>query len=183
MIALSAFLWQRARAVALTERVFRGISPRLGRVLAHKVDSVADGMRAIGHPRLAAGFLAESAIYWGANACFMWVLGIACGLPMEFGHALAVMGVLALGILLPSGPGLFGNFQISVSAALKLYFARELVVEQGAAFIFLLYGLNALMMTTIGVVPLIYTHIPFRALLNARATRRLAAAACVTRHG
>ena len=47
---------------------------------------------------LAAGFIAESAVYWGTNACFMWVLGIACGLPMEFGHALAVMGVLALGI-------------------------------------------------------------------------------------
>lgn len=170
MIALAAFLWQRSLAVGLTERVFRLISPRLGSVLANKVDSVADGIRSIGDPKLAAGFIAESAIYWGTNACFMWVLGLACGLPMELGHALAVMGVLALGILLPSGPGLFGNFQISVSAALKLYFAPSLVAEEGAAFIFLLYALNALMMIAIGVVPLIYAHIPFRALLNARAS-------------
>lgn len=170
MIALAAFLWQRTLAVSLTERVFRLISPRLGAALAYKVDSVADGIRSIGDPKLAAGFLSESLVYWGTNACFMWVLGIACGLPMELGHALAVMGVLALGILLPSGPGLFGNFQISVSAALKLYFAPSLVAEQGAAFIFLLYVMNALMMIAIGVVPLIYAHIPFGALLNARAT-------------
>ncbi len=170
MIALAAFLWQRSLAVALTERVFRLISPRLGALLAYKVDSVADGIRSLSEPKLAAGFLFESLIYWGTNACFMWVLGIACGLPMEFGHALAVMGMLALGILLPSGPGLFGTFQISVSTALKLYFAPSLVVEQGAAFIFLLYALNALTMIAIGVVPLVYAHIPFKTLLNARAT-------------
>lgn len=168
MIALAAFLWQRALAVKLTQSVFRLISPRLGSVLANKVDSVADGIRSIGDPKLAAGFLFESLLYWGTNACFMWVLGLACGLPMELGHALAVMGVLALGILLPSGPGLFGNFQISVSAALKLYFAADVVAEQGSAFIFLLYVLNALMMIAIGVIPLLYTHIPFKALLNAR---------------
>jgi uncharacterized protein (TIRG00374 family) len=168
MLALAAFLWMRTLAVRLTERVFRVFSPKLGGLLARKVDSVADGIRSIGDARLAFGFLAESLVYWGTNACFMWVLGIACGLPMQLGHAVAVMGVLALGILLPSGPGLFGNFQVAVSAALKLYFDNDLVSDRGAVFVFLLYLLNALAMILIGVIPLMRMNVRLLDLVTPR---------------
>lgn len=168
LCALAAFLWQRELAVRLTERVFAVISPQLGEALARKVDSVADGLRSIGDPRLAAGFALETALYWGINACFMWVLGMACGLPMQLGHAVAVMGVLALGILLPSGPGLFGSFQVAVSAALKLYFPESLVGSQGSVFVFLLYALNAAMMIAIGVVPLLRMHVGLGQLIAPR---------------
>lgn len=169
LLALGAFLWKRKLAVNLTERVFRWFSPRLGQLLADKVDGVAQGIRSLGDAKLGFGFTAESLLYWAVNACFMWVLGIACGLPMELGHAVAVMGVLALGILLPSGPGLFGSFQVSVSAALKLYFAPALVSREGSVFIFLLYVLNALMMIAIGVWPLLRMRLRLRDVLRAPA--------------
>ncbi|MDB4985433.1 MAG: hypothetical protein JWN04_611 [Myxococcaceae bacterium] len=168
MVALAAFLWQRDFAVRLTERVFALISPQLGSTLARKVDSVADGLRSIADPRLAFGFVFETLLYWSLNACFMWVLGRACGLPMELGHATAVMGVLALGILLPSGPGLFGSFQVAVSAALKLYFPESLVNTQGSVFVFLLYALNAVLMIAIGVIPLLRLHIGLSQLIAPR---------------
>ncbi|MET0342326.1 MAG: lysylphosphatidylglycerol synthase transmembrane domain-containing protein [Polyangiales bacterium] len=170
LVALGAFLWQRDLAVRITERVFSTFSPRLGGTLARKVDSVADGLRSIGDAKLAAGFVVESLLYWGINACFMWVLGRAAGLPMELGHATAVMGVLALGILLPSGPGLFGSFQVAVSAALKLYFPEALVSTQGSVFVFLLYLLNAVLMVLIGVIPLMRMHIRLGALIAPRIT-------------
>ncbi|HEX6243813.1 MAG TPA: lysylphosphatidylglycerol synthase transmembrane domain-containing protein [Polyangiales bacterium] len=169
MLALGAFLWQRTLAVKLTERVFKFFSPDLGTLLARKVDSVADGIRSIGDPKLALGFLAETLLYWGTNACYMWVLGKACGIPgFELSHAVAVMGVLALGILLPSGPGLFGNFQVSASAALKLYFPAALVGAQGSVFVFLLYASNALMMIAIGVIPLMRMHLRLGDLIAPR---------------
>jgi glycosyltransferase 2 family protein len=168
LCALAAFLWQRDLAVRLTERVFTVFSPSLGGKLARKVDSVADGLRSIREPRLALGFVIETLLYWALNACFMWVLGLACGLPMELGHATAVMGVLALGILLPSGPGLFGSFQVAVSAALKLYFPDSIVGTHGSVFVFLLYVLNALMMVAVGVVPLLRMHIGLSELLAPR---------------
>jgi uncharacterized membrane protein YbhN (UPF0104 family) len=145
LIALGAFLWQRTLAVKLTERVFRFFDAKL-----------------------AYGLLFETLLYWGTNACFMWVLGRACGLPLSLGHAVAVMGVLALGILLPSGPGLFGNFQVSASAALKLYFPASLVSAQGSVFVFLLYALNALMMAAIGVIPILRMHIRLGDLVSPR---------------
>jgi uncharacterized protein (TIRG00374 family) len=166
--ALAAFLWQRDRAVRLTERVFSSFSPQLGSALARKVDSMADGLRSIAEARLAFGFILETLLYWGINACFMLLLGRACGLPMHLGHATAVMGVLALGILLPSGPGLFGSFQVAVSAALKLYFPEQLVSTSGSVFIFLLYVLNAALMVAIGVVPLLRMHVPLRDLITPR---------------
>lgn len=168
LLALGAFLWKRELAVRLTEWAFSLVSPKLGRVLAAKVDSVADGLRSIGNARLAFGFVAESLAYWGVNAVFMWVLGLACGLPMEFGHALGVMGVLALGILLPSGPGLFGSFQVAVSAALKLYFAPALIGEVGSVYVFLLYGLNAALMVIVGVWPLYAMDLRLRDLIAPR---------------
>jgi glycosyltransferase 2 family protein len=153
-IALGMFLWQRAFAVRATLWGASFVSPRMGALLAEKVGNVADGLRSIGSLRLAAGFLLESLAYWGVNALGVWLLGRGVGLPMSFGHAVAVMGVLAIGILLPTGPGLFGNFQLAVAACLKLFFPESLVATQGAVFVFWLYVLQSSVMVVAGIVPL-----------------------------
>lgn len=153
-IALGMFLWQRAFAIRVTRWTAGLVSQRLGQLLAEKVGNVADGIRSIGSPRLAAGFLFESVAYWGVNACGVWLLGLGVGLPWSLGHAFAVMGVLAIGILLPTGPGLFGNFQLAVFACLKLFFPESLVASEGAVFVFLLYVLQSSVMIVAGVVPL-----------------------------
>ena len=153
-IALAAFLWQRRLATRLTRAVLGIASKPLAETLASKVGNVADGIRSIGDARLAFGFLAETVLYWGCNAVGVWLLGLGCGLPMELGHAAAVMGVLAIGILLPTGPGLFGNFQLAVFAALRLYFAESVVDAQGAVFVFLLYALQSTVMVVAGIIPL-----------------------------
>lgn len=165
LVALGLFLWQRKLAMELTRLCVGWLSPPLAHALARKVDNVADGIRSIAHWRLGLGFVLESALYWGCNALGVWALGIACGLPLQFGHALAIMGVLALGILLPAGPGLFGNFQLAVSAALRLYFASTVVESSGAVFIFLLYGMQSLVMLLAGIIPLYAMRLRFSDLL------------------
>ena len=129
------------------------LAPALAEKLSEKVGKVADGLRSIGDVRLIAGFLLESLLYWGCNAVGVWLLARGCGLPVNLGHAAAIMGVLAIGILLPTGPGLFGNFQLAVSAALRLYFAESIVGAQGAVFIFLLYALQSSVMVRGGHHP------------------------------
>jgi uncharacterized protein (TIRG00374 family) len=164
--ALGMFLWQRDLAMRLTRATIGLLWPRLADTLASKVGNVADGIRSIGDARLTFGFLAESLLYWGSNALGVWLLGVGCGLPMSFGHAAAVMGVLAIGILLPTGPGLFGNFQLAVSSALRLYFAESLVGAQGAVFVFLLYVMQSSVMVLAGAIPLYALRLRLSDLLS-----------------
>ena len=102
----------------------------------------------------------------------MWLLAYGCGLPLTFGHAIAVMGVLAIGILLPTGPGLFGNFQLAISVALKMYFAEAMIGDAGAVYIFLMYVIQATVMVLTGVVPLYAMHLKLGDLLGAEAIKR-----------
>jgi uncharacterized protein (TIRG00374 family) len=165
-LALALFLWQRTLAVRLVRGTVGLASPRFADYVAQKVTSVAEGVRSIARPKLAAGFLLETLLYWGLNAAGMWLLAHAAGLDFTFGHAVAVMGILAIGILLPAGPGLFGNFQLAISTALKLYFAAATVGEQGSVYIFLMYATQAVVITLAGIIPLYALKLSFGDLLR-----------------
>lgn len=163
--ALFLFLWQRALAVRLCHAILDLVSRRLADTVTEKLASMADGLRILHDPKLAAGFLGETLLYWGLNAFGMWVLARGTGLPLDFGHAVGIMGILAIGILLPAGPGLFGSFQLAVAAGLECYLPLEIVEREGSLYIFLLYGLQALV-TLVGLVPLFRLHIGLDELLG-----------------
>lgn len=165
--ALGLFLWQRSFAVKLTEKTVGLFAPKVARTIAEKIDQVALGVRSIGDVRLASGFIFESLIYWSLNAAGMWILAVGCGIPMTPGHAVAVMGVLAIGILLPAGPGLFGTFQLGILVGLKLYFPEELVSAAGGVYIFLLYGIQLTGICLAGIIPLYAMNVRFSDLLRA----------------
>jgi len=154
-LALAVFLWKRAWAVRTTERVIGLVSKGLARFLATKVSDVADGLKTLADPRLAFGFVLETTLYWASNAVGMWILAQGCGLELSLGQAVGVMGILAIGILLPAGPGLFGSFQLAVSLALQLFFASEIVTGVGAVYVFLLFTIQAVGIVLAGVIPLL----------------------------
>ncbi len=166
LVALSIFLWQRDWAVRTAERSLGVFSQSMARFASAKIGSLADGLLSIADARLAAAYVVETLIYWGTNIAGMWLLGIGCGLPLSFGHAVAVMGVLAIGIVLPAGPGLFGNFQLAISLALKLYFVEAVVGSQGAVYIFLMYAVQAVFISLAGIIPLYAMKLRFRDLVQ-----------------
>jgi len=163
---LLLFLWQRKLALWLVHATFGTLSKRLGDLVADKVAKIAIGIRSVAKPKLAIGFMGETLLYWGLNAAGMWLLAWGCGLEMSFGHAIAVMGILAIGILLPAAPGLFGSFQLAISTALRLYFATEIVGSQGAVYIFLMFVLQALLISAAGLIPLYAMKLRFADLLR-----------------
>ena len=167
LFGLVLFLWQKRLAIKLVELSFGLVSKRLAQVVAQKVAGVAEGVRSITEPRLALGFTFETIVYWTLNALGMWLLAWSCGLDLTFSHAVAIMGILAIGILLPAGPGMFGNFQLAVSVALKLYFAESVVGREGAVYIFLLYAIQAIFICLAGIGPLYALRLRFTDLLRA----------------
>lgn len=156
LAALALFLWQRELAQRWCRLCLGWISPRLSEAVARRLLGVADGLRSIQSPTLASAFMLESITYWAVNALGVWWLGAHCGLPgFSFIHAVAVMSILAIGILLPSGPGLFGTFQLAVVGCLRMYYPESIVAREGATFIFLLYTLQSLVMVIAGFLPLL----------------------------
>jgi hypothetical protein len=58
---------------------------------------------------------------WVLNALAMWVCFAAFEIPLGFGGALVLQGVVAIGISVQLTPGFVGQFEASVVAALALY--------------------------------------------------------------
>jgi uncharacterized protein (TIRG00374 family) len=139
-VAMAVFYFARDFARRLVHATIGRINEKLGERLARIVEGIASGLHFLAGARHAVPFLLETLAYWTLNATMMWVLGLACGLPMTFGIACSVMGVLAVGILVPAGPGLFGAFQAATYGALAMYFSPSMITDQGAVYVFLLYA-------------------------------------------
>ncbi len=159
LVVLSVFFAARRFAEAATLKVVGLVSDSLARRLSRMVGSLADGLRSLPDPRLMVPFLAQTSVYWGFNALGMWFLGWGCGLPMNPAQGFAVMGVLAMGILLPAGPGLFGPFQFSIFLALRMFFPDEVVRSEGVAYVFLMYLCQFVFTTLMGIGALWFGHI------------------------
>ncbi len=166
LAVLAVFLVARNFAETATLKVVGLVSEGLAGRLSRMVGGLADGLRSLPDPRLMGPFMLQTAIYWGVNALGMWFLGWGCGLPMTPGHGFAVMGVLAIGILLPQGPGLFGTFQVFVYLALRMYFPEDMIRERGVAYVFLLYACQFVFTLATGFGAMAFGHIDPRSALN-----------------
>jgi hypothetical protein len=126
----------RRATFAVVGLVSRGLAARLSGI----VERVADGLRFFPSPRHLAPFLAETLVYWAVNAFGIQLLAWGSGLTeISLAQAVVTMGCLGMGILVPSGPGYFGAFQLSTYMALAMYFPEASLVGPGAAFVFFLY--------------------------------------------
>jgi hypothetical protein len=115
------------------------VSPRIALFFSGVLERFHKGLAALPNQRSFGAFVGVSAVYWGINALGFHLLARGCGLDLSFVGAVAGMGCLAVGILLPAGPGYFGNFQVSVLIALQMYVPLSPAGSEAAVFIFLLY--------------------------------------------
>jgi len=139
-LTMGVFFFARDFAFAATRKVFGLVSVRLGERLADIASRLAEGIRFLPSPRHLLPFLLETAAYWAINAAGVWMLARGTGLSgLTFSQACVTMGCLGIGILVPSGPGYFGAFQLATYMALAMYFPESVLIGPGAAFVFLLY--------------------------------------------
>jgi len=139
LAAIAVFYFAREFARRATTAVIGLVSPRLAAALARFAEQLADGLHVFGRARDAAGFLVETALYWLANALGMWVLASACGVSVTFAQTCGLMGLLGCTILIPGPPGLLGVFQAGIYAGMTMYVPAAIVIGPGAAYVFLLY--------------------------------------------
>ena len=142
-VVMGIFFFARDFARRVTFAVGRVISHKLADRLAGIVERIADGLRFLPSPSHFVPFMAETMAYWLINAASVWLLGWGCGLTgMTLAQATMVMGCVGIGILVPSGPGYFGAFQLSAYMALAMFFHEDVLSGPGSAFVFLLYAVQ-----------------------------------------
>nr|WP_153820308.1 lysylphosphatidylglycerol synthase transmembrane domain-containing protein [Polyangium spumosum] len=140
-VAMAVFFFARDFARRATRAILGLASKRLGERVADIVDRVAQGIRFLPSPRHLLPFLLETAAYWGVNAAGIWLLARGSGLAgITLAEACVAMGCIGIGILVPSGPGYFGAFQLSTYVALAMYFPESALRGPAAAFVFVLYA-------------------------------------------
>ena len=137
---MGLFFFARGFARRLTRAVVGAVSIKLADRLAVIVERVADGLAFIPSIAHLGPFLLETLAYWALSVAGTQLLAWGCGLDtMTISQAAVTLGCVGIGILVPSGPGYFGAFQLSTYMALAMYFEESKLVTSGAAFVFLYY--------------------------------------------
>jgi len=163
---LLAFLRRSDIFVRLGRRLTRPFSPKLSDTVVHVLEGFGKGLSVLPHRMAFLRFLVVSVAYWSINALGVWLLAWGCGLDTGLFGAVATMAVVAVGILLPSGPGFFGNFQAAVLVALELYLPAALVADRASVFIFLLYLSQVGVTLLIGFLSLFLGHVSLRGVVS-----------------
>jgi uncharacterized protein (TIRG00374 family) len=144
LVMLAFHRWKRA-ARRVVDAVIGTFSPRLATWFSGRIENVTDGLSFLSIWQKSVPFVLATIAYWMMNVGCTWLLGWGVGFDdFTYGRACVVTGVLALGILMPNAPGFFGAYQFSLYAGLAVFYPREPVLERGAAFVFTMYVLQAL---------------------------------------
>jgi hypothetical protein len=138
---MAAFYWRREQARRLTERAVGMLSRSLGHWVAERLTRTARGLGFLPSFRHAGPFVLLTVGYWLLNGVAAWALAQGVGLEhVCFAEGCVIVGVLALGFLIPNAPGFFGTFQAAVYAGLLLYHPLPLVEQAGAAYVLFIYA-------------------------------------------
>jgi glycosyltransferase 2 family protein len=159
---IAVFYVARSWAHRTTLTVVGKVSMELAEKLASLFEKLADGLHVFGRGKDALGFFVETSVYWGLNAAGMWMLAWGCGVvhadgsAPTFGEAGGLMGMLGCAILIPGPPGLLGVFQAGIYAGMTMYYPTHVVTGPGAAYVFLMYGLQVVFQLSMGVWGLVH---------------------------
>lgn len=141
-VAMGLFYWARDFARRLTRAVIGLVSVKLADFLTDKVERVADGLKFLPSTKSSLPYLRDTILYWVLCVLYTWLTLRSAGVYASFPQAAVVFGVLGLGILVPAGPGFFGSFQLASFCGLAMFFPEDVVLNQGALYVFLAYSIQ-----------------------------------------
>ena len=159
--AMGLFYWAREFARRLVHGVVGIVSEKLATWLTDKVERVADGLSFLPSRAHGGPFFRDTLAYW-AVAYFTVFVGVrGVGIPVTAIECATILGLFGLGILIPSGPGFFGAYQLSSYCALAMFFPESVVLGAGAAFVFVSYTCQlGITLLSMGVGALLMRHHP-----------------------
>lgn len=169
LVFLVVGVYSRERAVRLLTRALRPLSPRLAERAAARADAFIHGLRGVPSPPKLALFLALTATYWALNAYGMSLLARGFGFDLGPAATFALLGVLVVGVMIPSGPGMIGTFQGAILVGLSISAPPDVVATRGAAYANVLWAVQLTVQVGLGLVFLFSRHIRLAQIFSAPA--------------
>jgi uncharacterized protein (TIRG00374 family) len=142
LVLLIAFYYRPTMVNRGISKLCGFFSAKLAEFVIGVLERFHTGLKALPSRRDFWAFTLMTLLYWVINGISFYYLALGCGVDIPMTGALAGMGCLAVGILLPAGPGYFGNFQVAVLAAVDIYIPSGAASANIAVFVFLLYVLQ-----------------------------------------
>ena len=135
MFVMMALLhWKRAATI----RVFNLLTSRLPKSLEDKVNGLMhrflDGLRVLGSWKRIAWVTVLSLATWLAVALGYWFTFLAFDLVLPLRASIVLVVVTALAVMLPSGPGFVGTFEVGAKYGMMLFDVSENVALSYALF-------------------------------------------------
>ncbi|MFU8805773.1 MAG: lysylphosphatidylglycerol synthase transmembrane domain-containing protein, partial [Bradymonadaceae bacterium] len=125
-MCLLAF-WRRQWATVLVAQTLGRVHPQLADKVGGMLYAFIDGFRALLHARYLWRFLGLTVLYWGTNVLSMWVLArFGFGLEVGIWEMTTVLAILVIGIMIPAGPAMAGNFEYFMAQGLGLFVLLEI---------------------------------------------------------
>jgi uncharacterized protein (TIRG00374 family) len=120
----AVYLTWTAPVVAMIERTIGWlpfVPESLKQKIAGMLEAGADGLASLRSIRLLTGILFTSYVQWAFNGLMIFLSLWAFGIPVSPLVAGIVLGVVAVGVTVPSTPGYFGVIQLCFVLVLKLF--------------------------------------------------------------
>ena len=165
--ALAVDLALKLSLISLLSRRLGGRWTRIEATLRGLLDGLIRGLSALFQARCLTAFVVLSLLYWIFNGLGFWLLARAFHLDLPLWHAYAICGVVVVGIILPTGPGLVGNFHEFGRLGLQLGLPAAVVAGSGMAYIVACHGLQFIWYVGLGLLCLRSRHVSLRRLLQA----------------
>jgi uncharacterized membrane protein YbhN (UPF0104 family) len=157
----------RAMAVRFTHRMLDPISTRLAGRASGMMDAFIHGLRVVPSRSKVAWFFLLTAVYWFVNGWGMGILARAFGLHLTLLQSFTTLGVLVVGVMIPSGPGMVGTFQAATVLGLSLFVPKESLDTHGTAYANVLWAVQLGFTTLLGLFFLFSRHIRIAQIFSA----------------
>jgi uncharacterized protein (TIRG00374 family) len=159
--------------VRLLEGTLGRLSPRLCKLVISLVDRFLDGVRVLRRNGVLLPFLGLTVAYWGLNGLGIALLAQGFGFEISVWQGYALLSILCVGIMIPAGPGFFGNFQYFLSQGLLLFFAAPQVAAAGLAFGLTLNTIQFVLQVGFGVPFYLASHFNLKKLVEGSAMQQV----------
>lgn len=163
---------KRDLTLALIDRTVGRLLPGLARKVSGLADSFIDGLRSLPSLRSQALFLGYTLLYWGSLGVGFWVMFRAAGATLPDGSypgllaAYTAMAILAIGIIVPGGPGFAGNFEFSLGLGLGLFLAPGMLATRGAVYILMMHAVQFTLQVGTGMAFLALGKVSLRSAVS-----------------